>query len=322
MTATHETPQFLIVEGTSELPGCFATVGFDLQAAKLRIAVKPNLTWPEHRLGVTTTPEVIGTVCKSLLASGHAVTIVESDGGYGTFDADLAFEGHGLRSLADDGVILMNLSRQTTVRRSLGGLEVDMAKPLLEDFDMIVNMPVPKVHVMTRYTGAVKNHWGTIPTDMRLRLHYRISAILADIIGILPPQLVVMDGTYFLDHTGPIEGRAVRKDLMIVANHPLIADAVALRLMGWDIQDISYLVDVAARLDFDLASIEGLPMVASERFSLKRSPWNYAALAAFRSRRLTHIGYESRLAAPLHRIKEVTERVSGKKMGGASGSGG
>jgi uncharacterized protein (DUF362 family) len=53
-----------------------------------------------------------------------------------------------------------------------GGIELDMPGTLLEDIDSIVNMPVPKVHIMTRYTGAVRNQWGLIPTDMRLRMHY------------------------------------------------------------------------------------------------------------------------------------------------------
>ena len=36
------------------------------------------------------------------------------------------------------------------------------------------------------------------------------------------------------------------------------------------------------------------------QFVLKRSFWNYPALAAFHSKRLTHLFYFSKLAKPLH----------------------
>jgi hypothetical protein len=45
-----------------------------------------------------------------------------------------------------------------------------------------------------------------------------------------------------------------------------------------------------------------------KNFVLKRNFWNYPALAAFHSRRLTHLFYFSKLAKPLHDIMYMVRR--------------
>jgi uncharacterized protein (DUF362 family) len=277
----------------------------------LRIAIKPNLTWIEPRAGVTTGREAIGLVASALISTGNEVLIVESNGGYGTFTADAAFDGHGLGELAAEiGAGLMNLSAAETTKLKAGGIELDMPRALLEDVDWIVNMPVPKVHIMTRYTGAVKNQWGLIPTDMRLRRHYRLGAILRDLLLALPPQVVVMDGTYFLDESGPLVGKPIKRDLFVFAAHPLVADIVALRMMGWDLGRVSYLRGVANSFGIDESWIPDLPALPDAPFTLHRTFWNWVALAGFKSQALTYLGYESILAGPLHRLKTGTERAA------------
>jgi uncharacterized protein (DUF362 family) len=276
----------------------------------LRIAIKPNLTWIEPRAGVTTSGEVIRLVASALTSAGNEVVIVESNGGYGTFTADAAFDRHGLRELTSEiGARIMNLSTAETTKLNAGGVELDMPRTLLEDVDWIVNMPVPKVHIMTRYTGAVKNQWGLIPTDMRLRMHYRLAAILHDLFLALPRQVVAMDGTYFLNESGPIVGKPIKKDLIVFADHPVVADIVALRMMGWDLGQVDHLRRVAKSLGIDERRIPDLPALPDAPFTLHRTFWNWVALAGFKSHALTYLGYESILAGPLHSLKTGTERA-------------
>jgi uncharacterized protein (DUF362 family) len=187
-----------------------------------------------------------------------------------------------------------------------------MARPLLEDVDCIVNMPVPKVHVMTRYTGALKNQWGLIPSDMRLQRHCRFEESLLDMLLLLPPQVVAMDGTYFLDRTGPLMGDPVKKDVMIFADHPLLADIVALRMTGWTLDNAPYIRGIARRLGVDPRGLVGLPDADAPRFTLHRTYWNRVALMGFNSRTLTYLGYESVLAGPLHALKRGTERAGSR----------
>jgi uncharacterized protein (DUF362 family) len=279
----------------------------------LRVAIKPNLTWNSPRPGVTTTVEAIRLVASDLVSAGNRVLVVESNGGYGSFSADDAFDGHGLRELAaETGVQLLNLSTTDTKEMKIGGVTLGMARPLLEEVDCIVNMPVPKVHVMTRYTGALKNQWGLIPSDMRLRKHYKFQEILFDMLQLLPPQVVAMDGTYFLNRTGPLTGDPVKKNVMIFAEHPLVADIVALRMMGWTLDDAPYLRGIARRLGMKPGELVGLPDADGPRFTLDRTQWDRVALMGFKSRILTYVGYESVLAGPLHSLKRGAERAESR----------
>ena len=312
--ATHRpSPRFSVVSPASSTDPLeeFKRIGRpEFADGGLRIAIKPNLTWSEPRAGVTTSHEAIRLVASVLVSAGNDVLIVESNGGYGTFTADAAFDGHGLRELSSEiGLGLLNLSTAGTKKLKVGGVDLDMPRPLLEDVDWIVNMPVPKVHIMTRYTGAVKNQWGLIPTDMRLRRHYKLGAILHDLLLVLPPQVVAMDGTYFLDGSGPIVGKPVKKDLMVFADHPLVADIVALRMMGWDLGRVGYLRGIANSLGIDERQIPALPAWPDAPFTLHRTFWNWVALAGFKSRTLTYLGYESILAGPLHHLKSVSEKA-------------
>jgi uncharacterized protein (DUF362 family) len=280
----------------------------------MRIAVKPNLTWIDPRPGVTTSLEVMREVLTALAGAGNEISIVESNGGYGTFSADDSLTRHGFRDLAASlGGRAVNLSTQPTERVDLGGLRVDMASTLLHEVDLLINMPVPKVHAMTRFTGAFKNQWGLIPTDMRLRMHYRLPRILGDMRRVLPAQAVIADGTFFLDQTGPLEGHPVRKDILIFASEPVLADMVALRLMGWRLREVPYIHQAAQALGISTTVELGLPPLAAQRFTLRRSVWNYIGLVGFKSRAVTYVGYESSLAGPLHSVKSGVERLMARR---------
>lgn len=287
-----------------------ARVGWpQLARGGLRVAVKPNLTWVEPRPGVTTTAEAVRLVVRALAEAGNRVSVVESDAGYGTFSADAAFRGHGIdRIAAEVGASVLNLSSLPTERIRAGGVDIPMPRSILHQTDVILSMPVPKVHFFTRYSGAVKNQWGLIPSDMRLRLHSRLTRILPELLERLPPQVVAMDGTYFLNGSGPLLGTAVRKDLAIFASNPVVADAVATRLMGWDAGEIGHLRAAAERAGVDLDGIPGLPRREAERFHLHRTFWQWVALPGYHSRLVNYLGYDSPIAPLLHRLKWRIER--------------
>src|SRR5262245_52566771 len=78
-----------------------------------RIALKPNLTWPVHKPGVTTSPEMIRETVRILREFTRHIALVESDGGYGAWSAEASFRGHDLTALRDEfDVELVNLSRE------------------------------------------------------------------------------------------------------------------------------------------------------------------------------------------------------------------
>lgn len=278
-----------------------------------RVFLKPNLTYPRHKPGVTTSPRFIRDVLRTFHDLGATVTIGEGDGGYGAWSADLAFEGHGLTALCRQfGAKLVNLSTTPTrlAEIELGGKSYREHLPivLLDDTDLFVTLPVPKIHAMTMYSGAVKNQWGCIPDRMRLRRHPDFVRLVWAINAALKPQLVLGDAEYILNRTGPLVGDPVYMNRYIASDDILAFDVtVAEQLMGLDAEKITYL-----RVGRDLTEYEWKATSIDDRstgprrqFFLHRSLRHHVTAAAFPRQWAVNLLWFSRLGYLAHRLLYV-----------------
>jgi uncharacterized protein (DUF362 family) len=148
----------------------------EVVSSEARVFLKPNLTWRNHLPGVTTTPVFIEAVVSLLRDCTRNLVVGESDGGYHSSKAEEAFEGHGLYNMKKRyGIQVVNLSNGGSESRSveIAGrpVSVDLPRFLLEEVDVFITLPVPKVHVMTQVSLGFKNQWGCQPGTMRLRNH-------------------------------------------------------------------------------------------------------------------------------------------------------
>lgn len=267
-----------------------------------RIALKPNLTYPYFKPGVTTSPEVIRATVKVLRDYSKHITIVETDGGYGAWSAKEAFEGHGLFQLAEEfGVSVVNLcdveKEYITFNSGWRKHSLPLPKLLLHETDLFITMPVPKIHAMTQVSLAYKNQWGCIPDIMRLRRHYVFNDAIVAINGALKPA-VLADGTFFLDQHGPMDGIPIRMDYIIAAPDAGSFDRYVSELMGIDWRHVPHLRQAAAQgqLPRELSEIAFNSAPAEMRthtFRLKRSLRDWIAFSGFSSRFITWFGYES-----------------------------
>jgi uncharacterized protein (DUF362 family) len=277
-----------------------------------RVAVKPNLTYPTHRPGVTTTPAVLRAVVERLVERANQVFVVESDGGYGAWDCERALRGHGVPEMcAALGAAVINLSAapRTSLAVSHRGvlLAIPFPRMLLDSIDAFVSVPVPKVHCMTGVSLAMKNQWGLIPDPLRLEHHHAFDEVVLEINRRLPAATAIVDGTYFLDENGPMEGRPLRKDLLITADSIGECDRYLCALMGVDPMGVSHLRHAIAagfvpgildEMTFDTEQLRRL----SYRAVLKRTPRQALVRTFFHSRRLTRLMYTSSFGRGLHRV--------------------
>jgi len=77
---------------------------------------------------------------------------------------------------------------------------------LINDCDLIINLPKLKTHVLMDYTGAIKNFYGLIPGSQKMIYHalaptqQKFSKIMADIyqylLSLKKPILNIMDVWY------------------------------------------------------------------------------------------------------------------------------
>jgi uncharacterized protein (DUF362 family) len=267
-----------------------------------RVALKPNLTYPYHRPGITTSPAVIRATVAVLREYTRHIALVETDGGYGTWKATEAFTGHGLYALRDEfGVEVVNLceepSQPIAFRSGWRGYAVPLPVRLLSHTDLFITLPVPKIHCMTGVSLAYKNQWGCVPDIMRLRRHYIFDEAIVAINQALRPA-VLADGTFMLDDNGPMDGHPVRMDVIIAADSAGSFDRYVSEYMGVPWRRVGHLRAAVAAGDMpaDLASIRYNIAPADAQthtFRLHRTFRNYIALAGFRSRFLTWFGYES-----------------------------
>lgn len=233
---------------TREIAGALSDLGMpDKVARGARVFLKPNLTYPRHKPGVTTSPRFMAAVLEVFHDLGAKVTVGDGDGGYGAWSADLAFEGHGLPALCRRyGAELLNLSTAPTraVEAEVNGAiyRTELTASLLDETDLFVSLPVPKVHAMTVYSGAIKNQWGCIPDRMRLRRHPQFLGLVWAVNQLLRPRLVLGDAIYVLDRSGPLVGDPVHLNRFIASEDILAFDTVvAGTLMGLDVSQIEHL---------------------------------------------------------------------------------
>jgi len=277
-----------------------------------RVAIKPNLTFPSYRPGVTTSPGVLRALLEILKERTSRVAVVESDGGYGAWKAVEAFSGHGYYDICKKfGVEVVDLcaeARETVAVQAKGKTyALPLPRRLLRETDVFVTMPVPKVHGMTYLSLAYKNQWGCIPDIMRLRLHHIFDDAIIAITRALAPRICLGDGTYFLDRHGPMDGEAVRMDLIVAATDPGTFCAYVSRLMKVDWRKARHLRRAVELGDMP-RDLKGVEMnvrpedVNSRQFVLKRSLRNYCVLPAFRNGFLAYCYYESLLGLLAHKV--------------------
>lgn len=277
-----------------------------------RITIKPNMTYPFYKPGVTTNPELLEAVVKVLSSRTRNITIVESDGGSYAWSADVAFKGHRIPEMCErHGARAVNLTHypRETARARVGNseVEVELSRLLLRETDLFITMPVPKIHAMTTVSLGFKNQWGCMPDVKRLRNHPEFARKVLAINKLLPAGFAIFDGTYFLNRNGPMEGEAVRMDLLVASDDIGAGTLACCELMGIKASSVAHLRLAMAegmmpRSIADVALNGSLAALKGPKFYLERSWLQLLTLGVFKSNLATRLLYDSWLAKPAHDV--------------------
>jgi uncharacterized protein (DUF362 family) len=280
-----------------------------------RVAIKPNLTYPFYKPGVTTSPRMLRALVSALREYTSQIVIVESDGGSNAWTAAEAFGGHGIPELCKEldvrALGLTQLERRAA-STEIAGKEITLELPrlLLDETELFVTVPVPKIHAMTQVSLGFKNQWGCIPDVKRLKHHFDFKHTVLAVNRLLRTKLAVFDGSFFLDLNGPLAGEPVRMDLC-VAGEVGLATRVCCEIMRVDPRTVPHLrLAMAEKLMPHTLNGSDLSrdIFALQRpFLLKRSLCDWAAYGVFQSRLATKVMYNSALAKPLHRVLYVVK---------------
>jgi uncharacterized protein (DUF362 family) len=277
------------------------------------VFIKPNLTYPVYKEGVTTRVEFVEGLVSALrqINSTTKIYIGEGEGGYNSFSMTDAMKNMGFNDIAAKypNVEIINLSKiarktiQITANKNPYSLE--LPELFFEEIDFSISCPLPKVHCMTKVTISMKNQWGCLPDTMRLKNHYVFDEIINQVCEKLKFRYAFLDGKFGLDNNGPMNGDPVEVNWFAASNSLGAMDMIVSEMMGFDWRKVGHLKKadqygfMPKREDIIVA---GNMNLLKRKFRLKRSFWNYPALVAFHSSSLTTLVYFSRWAKLLHDI--------------------
>ncbi len=277
------------------------------------VLIKPNLTFPVFKKGVTTRSEFVRGLVTTLVETNKRIKvfIAEGEGGYNSFSMSDAMMAMGYADIAQEypQVELVNLSKIPSktieLETSRGPYSIDLPSIFFGDVDFSISCPLPKVHAMTKVTLSLKNLWGCLPDVMRLKNHFMLPHIISRVCKLLKFEYAFLDGKYGLTANGPMDGEVVEVNWFVAANSLGAFDAIVSKMMGFDWKNIPHLTTanqyglIPAQEEIQVL---GDPDLLRAKFYLKRDLWNYPALAAFHSKHLTQFFYLSKYADFLHDV--------------------
>jgi uncharacterized protein (DUF362 family) len=277
------------------------------------IFIKPNLTYPYYKEGVMTNPHCIENLFIALKDYTSNIVVGESDGGgYNRFCMYSVFEKTGLKAIAKKyGVKIVNLSTGPTKNISFTYHGKKMAVPLpqmlLDEIQLFITVPVPKIHANTQVSMSIKNQWGCIPQPaLRLELHPYFDKVITEVNRSLRANVSVIDGLYALNRNGPLRGDPVKLGWMMIADDIGAADQVCCRLMRIDPASVKYLAfyqqhqNTSALEEFQFN--QDYRAFIGPKFFLRREFWDYPGFLAFRFPAIAYLAYHSPLAGVLHKL--------------------
>lgn len=208
------------------------------------VVVKPNIGWdrmPVH--AANTNPEVVAEVVRLVYDAG-AKHVVVTDASCN--EPNRCFQRSGIwKSAYDVGAeIIVPADHRFRSMRLKGEVldEWPVFTPLV-NADKLINVPVAKHHNLAKYTGAMKNWYGSLG-GRRNRLHQNIDVSIADLATFLQPTLTIIDAVRVLMRNGPQGGNiADAKDMwkVIATTDQVAADAFGCTLIGLTGDEMPYL---------------------------------------------------------------------------------
>jgi uncharacterized protein (DUF362 family) len=265
------------------------------------IFLKPNLTWPVYKPGVTTSPSVLESTIKLLKNRCSKIILGESSAARYAWESEKCFKGHGIDKMCSRyGVDLVNLTKKPYISKTVPVCGIDVtikaSKYILDKVDKYVTLPVMKCHVATYLTLSLKNQWGAIPDPNRLLYHPFLNPGIIAINKIYDPKLVIMDGIFGLDGPGPIHGNPVKLNRIICGNNALATDIVASNYMNVDIKKVKHL-QIAIKDHIGPRNLKNIEIFGDlngkHKFRMYRTPYDSVAVFIMYHRPFNNLIYGS-----------------------------
>lgn len=251
---------------------------FDLRAAAgARVLIKPNAgRMADPGSGVCTDPRVVAATIDAFREAGAELAVGESP--ITGVKALEALERTGISAVARARDIpVIDLDVRKPLRLPIpNGVAIHELKVCADvfDYDLVVSIPVMKMHMHTGVTLAVKNMKGCLWRRSKVELHMlppiegsddkSLNVAIADMATVLRPHFAVIDGTIGMEGLGPSAGTPKPLGAIVAGADAFAADAVACALMGVDVNRIPHL---------RMGALRGCGVVDIEQIAITPARW-------------------------------------------------
>jgi uncharacterized protein (DUF362 family) len=210
------------------------------------VAIKPNIV-ADHGLkdgkvtgGIVTDIRVVKALTEILLGVASHVYITEGSSinrsATGKMFAHYGYDD--VVGLDPKRVTLVDLNNDRVVEKRVPGAKRLASRKVpatLEMVDVIINVPVLKIHFAAIVSLSIKNLQGAMPPLEKYMSHFfGLWQNLVNIHHLIKPKLTIIDGLTGLEDFGPISGTPRKTNLLIGGTNPVAVDSVAMQIMGLD----------------------------------------------------------------------------------------
>ena len=214
------------------------------------VIVKPNIGWNRtERQAANTNPDVVASlVTQAREAGAGRVTVFD----YTCNPAPATYARSGIAAAAEKAgaeVVMVDMKKFVLVE--IEGAEAISRIEIYKDIreaDLVINVPVAKVHSLSTLTLGMKNLLGVVKD--RPAFHDPIHKKLPDLLSVVKPGLTVLDAVRILTAHGPSGGnlKDVKRLNKVIAGADAVAvDAYGATLFGMQPADLGFIANAARR---------------------------------------------------------------------------
>lgn len=211
------------------------------------VVIKPNIV-SDHGLkrdgtvvgGIVTDKIVVKAMVELLLPIAGKVIVAEGSSINRSATTKM-FAHYGydeVVALDPTRVSLVDLNTDKLIEKAVPGgkrLQSRQIPVTLEEADVIISMPVMKIHFAAGVSLSIKNLQGAVPPLEKYMSHFfGLWQNLVNTNHLIKPDLIIIDGTVGQEDFGPISGTPKIMNLLVGGTSPVAVDAVTMRIMGFD----------------------------------------------------------------------------------------
>jgi uncharacterized protein (DUF362 family) len=215
-----------------------------------RVVIKPNIGWDRTpEMAACTNPEVVRTLVELVLEAGAKKAVVIDNT---TNQAKRCYVRSGIQeAVKQAGGDMLFVDDYRVKKMALRGewiKEWEIVQDVVES-DVIINVPIGKVHSLCRLTLAGKN-WLGATAGARNQFHQSLDKSITDLSAFFKPRLTVLDAYRILVRNGPQGGRPSDTELrktVVAGTDPVAVDTFGATLFGVAPGELPYLALSKAR---------------------------------------------------------------------------